>query len=182
MVEPLILRKDDKPTYFNKEMAIGFFINPVIGTIVGGIIGKKRMEHEFTEGKIVRKPSAVNKSALLGGLIGANAGALVSMAVLMATTTAVSAAGIAAVGGLLPIAAIAMPAAIIIGAFIGGKKGKETQQNEYALAIQQSEEGIRVEPSIRRGLEQAYEQNLNQHHAEEILRKRAEAQALQKQL
>jgi hypothetical protein len=26
---------------FNQEMAIGFLINPIIGTIVGGIIGKK---------------------------------------------------------------------------------------------------------------------------------------------
>ncbi|MEK6746563.1 MAG: hypothetical protein ABL867_02545 [Rickettsiales bacterium] len=196
MSNPLILSTNKKPTMFNQEMAIGFLINPIIGTIVGGIIGKKRMEHELAEGKIVREPTAVNKSALLGGLIGAAVAGVINAGIMMATiaTETISTSGIvtaamipAAATATTSIAALLLPAlaiaatAITIGSYIGGQMGKKTQAAEYAQAVQQyNEQKTNLSPS--HSLEQAYEQNVGKNHVAEILKERALAQAKQKQM
>ena len=71
MAQQLTLKVNDEPTYFNKEMAIGTVIAPVIGTLIGGYIGKRRMEKEKTEGRITTdEPSAWNKDTLLGAGLG----------------------------------------------------------------------------------------------------------------
>lgn len=74
--KPLILKTDEKPTFFNKEAAIGFFIDPILGTSVDGVVGRERMKQEQVFGKVVSKPSIFNKSAILGGLIGSSLAAI----------------------------------------------------------------------------------------------------------
>lgn len=71
MAEALVLKKNDSPTYFNKEALIGTLLFPVVGTVIGAMIGKSRMEEEAKNGKVVTdKPSFWNKDTLLGGLVG----------------------------------------------------------------------------------------------------------------
>lgn len=194
MDEPLILKTNKKPTMFNKEMAIGFLLPSagLGGTILGGIIGKERMERELIQGKLIDKPSVFNKSALIGGLIGAKAGLLIGaitaaaliattevatpgiMTAAMVTAEATAATSLAAI--ILPALAVAA-AGFAIGAYIGGRKGKKTQEKEYAEALAQNEEKARAQ-SIGLGLEQ--EQGLGKSHAAEILRQREIAQNLQR--
>jgi|CXWL01.1.fsa_nt_gi hypothetical protein len=122
-------------------------------------------------------------------MLGAKVGALISLGVILATSTAVSAAEIAAVtlfpipvGAAVAIAAI-MPTAIALGAVIGGKKGKETQEKEYALAIKQrNAQKTIVSPSVNQNLEQAFEQNPSKNHTTEIIAERARAESKQRQL
>ncbi len=122
MKEPLILKTDEQPTIFNKEMVIGTLIAPGLGTIVGGYIGKQRMEREAISGKIMDKPSLANKDALLGWLAGGLVGGI---AALVLATTAPA------------LALVAMIATPVVGAVIGARRGKETQGIEYAQALAQ---------------------------------------------
>lgn len=210
MAQPLILHTDKKPTMFNKNMAIGLLLAPLpiagvlplltvttalIAGTIGGIIGKFRMKRELEEGKEVREPSAFNKSALIGGLIGGKIAGVINFGMMATAAEAISMPEVgamtvamipAAVTAATSIASILLPAlaiavtAVAIGAFIGGRIGKKQQEKEYAEALQQqSEQKARV-PSMGIGLEQ--EPSLSKSHAAEILKERARAQAQLKQL
>lgn len=134
MAEALVLRKNDYPTYLNKEALIGTLIAFPIGTAIGAYIGKKRMEEEQEHGKIVTdNPSFWNKDALIGGLLGM---AMSGVAALLTGVAAVAATGgigfgvVAAVGGAL--------AATALGTYIGGKMGISRQTSEYEEAKKQT--------------------------------------------
>lgn len=85
MAEPLKLRTHHNVTIFNKDMLLGalagsflFAAGPVVfgiaiaaGALLGGYAGKKRLQKENDEGKIVTTPSLINKEALIGGMTGA---------------------------------------------------------------------------------------------------------------
>ena len=72
MSEALVLKKTDAPSYFNKEALIGTLLVPGLGTIIGAMIGKSRMERERYEGKPVGEPDFWNKDTLIGALLGAH--------------------------------------------------------------------------------------------------------------
>jgi hypothetical protein len=122
MPDKVIIRTNEQPTIFNKEMVIGFLAFHAIGAVVGGFIGKNRMVREQNEGKRLDKPSFWNKEAAIGGLLGIYAGVL---------ATFFLAAGI---GG---IAAAVIAGAGLIGLTLGGTAGKRHQEQEYAQAVTQ---------------------------------------------
>ena len=144
---PRRLQVYDTPTVFNKEMAIGALIGfGPIGMIVGGLVGKARMNSEKNNGKMVGEPSAWNKDTILGGLLGGLAGAAVLA--LVAGTGFGLAAGMAAyLGGMAA------------GGFIGGQHGKGVQQAEYYKAIDQEQYFAR---QSGQGLAQAPAQDMQQ--------------------
>ncbi len=172
MTQPLILRTNEEPTFFNKEAAIGFIAPVPFGTIVGAVIGKKRMEREQANGKLVGEPSTFNKDALLGGLLGWMVGG--GVAALALTSTAPAAIAIAVTAALGSTA---------LGATIGGKQGKETQEKEYALAVaQQREQQIEKSPSISKNLSPEYGHEVKINHAATIQAEKTAAQSQQKQM
>lgn len=118
----------DEPTFWNKDAAVGFFVGgmiPVVGhiggLIVGGLIGKNRMERESREGRITPEPTLWNKDMALGAGIGVflmSAGALAGLLT-------------AGIGGLL-MGAIGT---VVAGALIGGAYGKNRMKEEYQDAL-----------------------------------------------
>lgn len=126
------LMVNDEPTIWNKEMAIGTLLLPIIGTVIGGYIGKNRMRQEKAEGRTVtNEPSGWNKDTLLGGLIGTSVGGVVgSILAAVAIGTFGPAGAIAAHGvGLL--------AGMIVGGSIGAKFGKDRQLHDYEQSVEQ---------------------------------------------
>ncbi len=154
----LILKKNDAPTLFNKDMVLGglaaaaatfftggtFLVGGAIiggGALIGGFLGEKRMEREAIEGKVVGEPSFWNKDTLIGGLIGgisapivAGIGALVAAALVAVVAPASPAILGAAVLGL----AVGGAGAIATGTYIGGKMGESRMANELNDARQQN--------------------------------------------
>ena len=135
--EPLRLRVDDAPTYWNKENLIGTWVFP-IGNVVGAMMGKERMEREQKEGRIVKEPTVLNIDMLVGATVGsllsiftAMAGAAIGGAIglTMGKEAMVALANLGMVGGGL--------SAVPIGAYIGGIMGKDRMQKEYAQAQEQ---------------------------------------------
>jgi hypothetical protein len=176
VTQTLILRTNEEPTFFNKEAVIGFLAVPPLGAIVGGMIGKNRMEKEKTNGKIVSEPSAFNKNALLGGLLGWAVGGLVaSIAITPALAT-----------GTLSLAALGVTAASVfavaaLGATIGGKQGKAVQEKEYMLAVaQQREQQIEKTPSVAKSTTHEYGHEVKTNHAATIQAEKAAAQYQQR--
>ncbi len=138
MAQELKLKVTDEPTYFNKEMAIGTLLVPVIGTIIGGYLGKRRMEKEKAEGRTTSdEASAWNKDTLLGAAIGRVAGAILGAGLGLITTVALG-----------PVAGLAVHiaseiAGIAIGGSIGSKEGIRRQDSDFVQAQhQQSEAAI----------------------------------------
>ena len=155
MGDELVLNTHRNPTYFNKEMAIGAFLVPLFGggvislvggAVLGGLIGKQRIEREALAGKhIDEQHNWLNKDMLLGALIGHAIGrALVfgALAMQIATSgigTATSlATTMAIVTPLMPAAAFMVLAASAIGAFIGNKLDERHHAAEVAQAKQQT--------------------------------------------
>jgi hypothetical protein len=157
MDKPLVLRTETAPTYFNKEAAVGLFIFPPVGALVGAYLGKKRMESEAVAGKVVGEPSAFNIDTLLGFLVGCSVG---MVAASMIETVALAAVAPA----LLPVAALALVAVPVLGLIIGANAGKERMKCEYLQAeIQQAEEKIQTPaPTLQNQL------NYSQDHAKKI--------------
>lgn len=191
MSEPLILKKNETPTYFNKEAAIGFFIGGgPIGALVGGFMGKSRMESEAITGKVIKEPSFWNVDTLLGGLIGLNLGviagaithvALAAAAVATAAPTLTTAAMISATPlALVGLAAIPLmgAAGAALGAYLGGESGMEEMKQEQLQAIAQQTSRAQ---SYGRAPQQQVEYNheVSQDHAKKLQEDRARTTQIQ---
>jgi hypothetical protein len=100
------------------------------------------MERDLIQGKVIHKPSAFNKSAAIGGLIGGHVGGITAFN--MITTALAAATAIIPESGVITatmvtaeaataasLAAVALPAlaifaaAVAIGAFVGGRKRRK---------------------------------------------------------
>ena len=169
MSEPLVLKSDTPPTIFNKEMVIGTLLLPVFGTIIGAVVGKRRMERENTVGKLVdEKPGFWNMDTLLGGLIGGTVGSL-----LLALTGPV---GLAVEGVLLLGGTIA-------GAYLGGKAGEKRQEAEYDQARQQTivrNLSASVSPEVAKAVE--YTMAHNKSWSKDVAEQRMLEQSQQRQV
>jgi hypothetical protein len=97
MYEPLKLHTHHHVTLFNKDMLLGGlmgaflfaagpgFAVPAVAltaatSLIGGLIGRKRLQKENHEGKVVTTPSLINKEAIIGGMAGAQVGLWVGLA------------------------------------------------------------------------------------------------------
>ncbi len=156
MSEQLTLKTNNSPSYFNKDTLLGGLLSYVVGgivlnafipgggliaaaggAIIGGMMGKNRIEDENKNGKKVGEPTAWNKDTAIGGLLGF-VGAGIAVAVTLVLGAGATLAAAAAAPAAVPAAAIgtlvAMGAALlgapIVGAFIGGKIGKNRQTHE----------------------------------------------------
>jgi hypothetical protein len=140
MAEALVLKKNESPTYFNKEALIGTLLAPGIGTIIGAMIGKSRMEEEAVNGKVVTdKPSFWNKDALLGGLLGDLVGAAIFVAVVGITAVSALVTGAPVVLGAGAIAAgLGWAASVAAGVYLGGKSGEVSEKKQFDQAKQQT--------------------------------------------
>lgn len=128
MDDKLILKTQDKPTIFNKDMllyglvgltAAGFAGLAAAG-LWGGYIGKKNIEKANSEGKEIGTPSSFNKKMVIGGLIGA-----------IVAAPAIAAVGATVSGALIGAGIVA------VSAVIGGNIEKKEQQREFDQALQQ---------------------------------------------
>lgn len=142
MTEPLILKKNEKPSFFNKEMAIGALLglnlaNPsllVMGTALGAFIGENRMAREKEYGKIIDIRTSSSKDTLLGAILGSHIGTGI---VMLALRTAdipnlpLNQKAIFAAAGLT---------GMVIGGYTGNKHGINAYEKEYAEAISQQQE------------------------------------------
>jgi hypothetical protein len=131
----------EKPTFFNKEAALGMMLGlliPVpglniaagaaIGTALGAITGRVRMSRELTEGKPVKEPSLFNMKTVIGALAGAIAvGFVVALAAPVFTGGAAASAAAIGIGHLT---------GILIGGYMGGKRGEADQMRDYMGARQ----------------------------------------------
>jgi len=157
----LKLKTNAEPTIFNKEMVIGTLIAPVIGTIIGGYIGKSRMKDEMEHGKTVSEnPSFWNKDTLIGGLAG-NFVAYIGVKVALA---AITLAALTPIPALLALAAVSAAAvgSIVVGAYIGGKAGESRLKAEYEEAKKQTiveHIGRTTSPEIAKAVEYSMEHN-----------------------
>ena len=135
MSETRVLKVKTEPTYFNQEMLIGTMFFPVVGTVIGGVMGKRRMEDEKANGKVVSdEQSAWSKETIIGGWLGAIGGSLAGQ-----IAGAVVAVAINPVAGAIAFGAIAL-AGMGIGGSMGMSAGKQRQRQEFEQARQQLEE------------------------------------------
>jgi uncharacterized protein YcfJ len=126
MAEELRLRVTDQPTWFNKEMAIGTLIFPIVGTLIGGYIGKNRMQKELVEGRRVSsEPSFWNKDTLLFGLLGGTVTSMLTFGL-----------AVSGPGGLIAAAAMELGGMAVAGYF-GGKAGEKRQVQDFQEAKKQ---------------------------------------------
>lgn len=134
MSQDLKLKVKTEPTMFNKEMLIGTILFPIVGTVIGGMIGKRRMEDEKNNGKMVsEETSSWSKETIIGGLLGLIGGHLIGNLV----ATALFAANPAA--ALVGYAATALGGALI-GGYVGAEQGVKRQKQEYQEAKHQVRE------------------------------------------
>lgn len=132
-----IVPAKDEPTFWNKEAIIGTFMLPipVVGTVVGGLVGKARMERESQFGKPIDPPSFWNKDTYIGAIaaiIPAIVAGLAGFFIGGALGTGLGPLGLiggAALGGLIGSAST-----MVAGAAIGGVMGKERIRKEYSAA------------------------------------------------
>jgi hypothetical protein len=135
MAKQLTLKVNSEPTMFNKEMLIGTLMFPMIGTIVGGLMGKRRMEDEKANGKVVtEEQTAWSKETIIGGWLGAIGGSIAGNIVGAVVATAIN-----PVAGAIAFGAIAL-AGMGIGGSMGMSAGKQRQRQEFEQARQQLEE------------------------------------------
>jgi hypothetical protein len=179
----LRLKKTDEPTIFNKEMALGFFTAgllaagtggfalPIVvfGTLIGGFLGKSRIENERHEGKVVSdKPSFWNKDTFLGGFLGHVAGNLVAGTIIAVAVGTLKITGTmlttAMASTVAPVAVAAIVAGTLLGAYIGGRHGQKVEREEFAEAAMQ-------QPQVMR--QPGYAMEMNPAYAQEIERQRA---------
>ena len=166
MAQELKLKTNKEPAWFNKEMAIGGLLGleiPVVGlftaipgAILGGWIGKNRMENEKLHGKPVSDtPSFWNKDTLLGGAMGwITAGFIgvgVAVGIVFAANPGIFSGAFDAAQApqliestfhmsttALRLATTAiMAGGAVLGAYLGGKHGEKRQMAEYEQAKQQ---------------------------------------------
>jgi hypothetical protein len=144
------------PTYFNRSMAaglgIGFVVGgagliiPVIGALVGGYLGKKDMEQEQKEGRVVSAPGLLKKESIKDGMIGLGIGSLVGGVIalgILALALPAAAGGIsaaatvaAAEGLFVPLIAAAVSGitAMAAGGLLGLSHGKNRMEYEWKAA------------------------------------------------
>lgn len=141
----LLLKKSAPPSMWNTEMAsgalIGTAITPIIGTAigayVGGAMGKARMEREYDVGKDVHNPTAWNKEAVLGSMLGLLGGSIAAIGTFfigaaIGTMLGGPPTGIAA--GYITAAATSLGGGIV-GGLIGGASGKRDMEKDYQTAL-----------------------------------------------
>lgn len=134
MAETAKLTVKAEPTMWNKEMLIGTLFVPIIGTIIGGMIGKSRMKHEAEAGRdTTSEPSAWNKDTLLGGLLGGIVGRMIALVGAGAAETALPGMG----GSLAMLAGTLIGSTI--GAGVGANLGKQRLMREHEEAKNQQE-------------------------------------------
>ena len=138
----------ETPSYFNQGALMGFLIGMLsyvpfgglIGGAVGGAIEHARQAREQRDGRVVSPPTMMNRTMFIGAIFGAAAAfpcgifcgiALGGPAAILFGTGSV-AFGLAAVGGLL----FGSAAAIVVGAWSGGKQGRERMAIDYEAAKQ----------------------------------------------
>ncbi len=138
MAKELALKVNAEPTIFNKEMIIGTFLLPIpiVGSLVGGYIGKSRMKTELEKGRVVSdEPSAINKDTLMGGLLGGFlGGGLIGNALGLTAAVAFG----PEVG--LAVQAISALIGVATGAYVGSNSGVSRQKNDFQKAKHQEEE------------------------------------------
>lgn len=165
MAETLVLKKNESPTYFNKEALIGTLLAPGLGTIIGAMIGKSRMESEATSGKVVTdKPSFWNKDALLGGLLGdlVGAGIIIAVVGIGAVSSIVAGAAPVVLGATAVAAGLGWAASVAAGVYLGGKSGEASQKKEFEEAKQQTivdHISHKVSPEVGKAVEYSMQHN-----------------------
>lgn len=171
MSETLTLKTQNQPTVFNKEMVIGTFLVPIpiIGSVIGGMVGKRRMEQENVSGKTVSNdPSRINKDAVLGGLLGLIGGSIASN-VLVAAAVMITGAPVGAAIGAAAVATWA--AGGLIGAAIGSNHGVKQELHEFKTAKNQHQS-----KNIAHAVAQAMEHQMGGHEVSHDHVKKLEAQ------
>lgn len=193
MVETLTVKTNDKPTMFNKEMAVGMILAALlpiatfpasliavgIGTLIGGRVGRSRMEYEQKYGKHVSSdPAYLRKDTIIGGYIGLATGAISSIVTVMTTAAALAAFSVpvatataAAVG--VGIATIGIGA--LVGAHLGSRHGQKQELHEYQLAKAQ-QQLQQQQPQKSRDIEPQVEQAVQKHFTRMIEEERARAE------
>lgn len=149
MAEELRLQTNERPKFINDELALSLLATSLIPVtafaalpiavctslgcaLVGGYLGKRRMEQELAEGKKIKPPSLFNKQMLFGALIGANIGGLLGEAgVALVVGTKAATATVLLVSGIVGA----------VGAFVGGVAGglggKDKMKDDYQEAKRQ---------------------------------------------
>jgi hypothetical protein len=198
MTPVLRLDKPQKPSIFNRDMLIGLFagalipsmfIGAIAGALIGGFMGKSRIEKENQHGKDAHPPSFWNKKTVIGGLAGFHVGALIAGAIAISAIAIVgipiaaigTVGGVAAMGltgaqaGTLALAGLASIVSIVggtvAGTFMGGKVGKTEMTEEYQQALVQQTERERTLANARTkepGLSVAQDKDISWAEREKI--------------
>ncbi len=175
----LKLKTNKEPTFWNEDiwtgMGAGAFIplvGPFFGAIIGGFVGKKRMNDDLEDGKTVSEASYFNKGILQGGakgaIIGSILGGLTSAAIIgtqiVPTVSPLIAGGLSAasaltITGLMPLAVGAVAiglgvylTSLVVGA-ISGSISKHHQQDAEFKEAQEQERGQMLERSRSQEIE-----------------------------
>ena len=142
----MIVPATQEPTFWNRDAIVGAyissfgkailtpFVGPALGlvlsylpgVIIGGLMGKSRMENDKMSGKIVSEPTFFNKSIFTGLLVS-------SIINTVAVTGAHFALGASFLTYALPITGAAL-AVTLIGGIMGGVAGKDRLTKEYEEA------------------------------------------------
>ena len=163
MAGELIVPTTTKPTFWNRDAAVGFFsgtflpipvpfLGGIIGAAIGGVLGKQRMTQDLAVGKLVGKPTFLNKTLLIGAglgysIVGAIGGALIL------TGTVPFLAGLAITGAAAIVATL-------VGGTLGAINGKARLTRDYNEAqayVESQEASLAQAVSPQRGHSQAYQ-------------------------
>jgi hypothetical protein len=128
--EQVTSRDDDKPTILNRGMVVGYLLFKIPGALIGGLLGKERMEHEAQEVRQKDTPGILNQEAAIGGVLGVCLGIAVA---LLAVTLVPSIAGTALAAR---ISAIAVAGTGLTGLALGYSWGKHCQEQSHVSALQ----------------------------------------------
>lgn len=180
-IDPTAIRvpTSEKPTIFNKDAALGYFLGtlmggvagaglllatggtaliPVlitsvasstIGTLWGGLAGKRRMEKELVEGAPVSRPSFWNKNIFSGlAITGLLTTAVAAATALIAGPEVVGWTAEQLAGESLTTFQMLELAALPVGFVAGGMYGRGKQAERY----EQAEQIISRAPELSQGL------------------------------